>query len=105
MNEDSAHLDTLAARLRKTEPAIADGDFTRAVLAQLPPGRARRAWLHDALLLGATALASAIVAWRIPFPAVVSLLDAVSADFQALTLAGVILTYATAAAAVWAANR
>ena len=105
MKSDIATLDALAARLRQTEPAVADGNFTAAVMAQLPPTNVRPTWLRDGLLLGATALGSAIVAWQTPLPAVASLLDAVSTNFQALTLAGVGLTYGAAFAAVWVANR
>lgn len=101
MKDDSIHLDTLAARLRQTEPAITDGDFARAVLAQLPPRRVWRERLHDGLFLGATALGSAIVAWQMPLPAVTSVLDMVSANPQVAVLTGVALTYATAGAALW----
>ena len=105
MTRDIENLDATLARLRESEPAFSGGDFTASVVTrawrsnQLPP------WMSNGILLGATALGSAIVAWQIPLAAPVGLLNAAATNFSAVLIAGVALTYGGALAAIWAAGR
>lgn len=98
-------VDTFAARLRETEPTITDGDFTAAVMTQLPRSKELSAWKKNAILLAATALSSAVVAWQVPLTAVPDLLDAAATDWPALLGTAIVLAYSAAGAAIWATHR
>jgi len=105
MTKDIDRLETTLARLRESEPTIADDGFTAAVMTQLPRARELPTWISNAILLGATTMGSAIVAWRIPLPPAGVLLEAVTTNLPALLIAAVALTYSTAAGALWTASR
>ena len=105
MTRDIENLDTTLARLRESEPTFSGGDFTASVITQLARSNQLPAWISNGILLGATALGSAIVAWQIPLAVPVGLLNAAAANFSAVLIAGVALTYSGALAAVWAAHR
>ncbi|MFQ5634111.1 MAG: hypothetical protein ACE5G3_02115 [Gammaproteobacteria bacterium] len=105
MTEDTAKFDTALARLRDSEPAIADGGFTAAVMTQLPRRVKVPAWIENALMLGATGLASAIAAAHAPLPDMLGLLEALTANFWTTLAAGAALTYAGAFGAIWSAKK
>jgi len=105
MTKDIDKFDAHLARLRESEPTIVDDGFTAAVMTRLPRANALPAWISNSIVLGATAIGSAIVAWRIPLPPAGVLLDAATTNLPALLIAAVALTYSTAAGALWTANR
>lgn len=105
MTKDIDTLESTLARLRDTEPTIADNGFTAAVMTRLPRANELPTWISNAIVLGATAMGSAIVAWRIPLPPAAVLLEAATTNLPALLAAAVALTYGTAAGALWTANR
>jgi len=76
MNTEFRTLDAISARMRHAEPVIDDGDFTTAVLAQLPRAEALSDGIRNAMVLGATALGSALAAFFGVLPAVPDLLEA-----------------------------
>ena len=67
-------IDNLSAELRISEPYLADSGFTAVVMAQLPRSRELPLWIKNLMLLGATALGSAIVAIQLPAGIVASVL-------------------------------
>jgi len=105
MTTDIDKLDATLARLRESEPSIADDGFTAAVMTRLPRANALPTWISNTIMLGATAMGSAIVAWRIPLPPADVVLEVATANLPALLIAAVALTYSTAAGALLTANR
>jgi len=105
MTTDIDKLDATLARLRESEPTISDDGFTAAVMIRLPHNNELPTWISNAIMLGATAMGSAIVAWRIPLPPANVLLEVATANLPALLIAAVALTYTTAAGALWTAGR
>jgi hypothetical protein len=105
MTTDSTLVESTSAQLRRTEPVITDSGFTRAVMAQLPRTRKLSTWQKNTILLAATTLGSAFVAWQAPVTAIPALLDAASADWPALLIAAVIATYGAAITTIWTAHR
>ncbi|RLB66670.1 MAG: hypothetical protein DRH08_05580 [Deltaproteobacteria bacterium] len=101
MNKDINTLDSILVRLRQTEPTITDDGFTPAVMAQLPCSRKLSAWQKNTILLAATALGSAFVAWQAPITAIPVLLDAATINWPMLLSAAVIAAYGAALATVW----
>ena len=82
-------IDKLFAELRTGEPYLADGGFSAVVMAQLPGNRELPLWLKNLILLGATALGSAIVAMQLPAGNVASVLLSV-ASVPAMDLQSVV---------------
>jgi hypothetical protein len=105
MSTDTTLVESTAAQLRRTEPIIADSGFTHAVMAQLPRTRQLSTWQKNTILLAATSLGSAFVAWQAPVSAIPTLLDAASADWPVLLSAAVIAVYGAAIATVWTTLR
>ena len=105
MKQNITTVESLATSLRLTEPTIADNGFATAVMAQLPRANELAAWKKNTLLLAATALGSAVVAWKVPLTAVPELLAAATADWLMLFGTAVMVTYSAAAAAVWTARK
>jgi|GEM_PF-6021445 len=97
--------DTVAARLRRTEPVIADEAFVAAVMTRLPASRTLPAWLKNVILLIATALGSAIVAWHVPVTILPALLNTAVADWPEVLGSSIVLIYAAAFAALWTTAR
>jgi hypothetical protein len=56
--------DPLDALLREGDGYVEDNGFTKQVMAALP--RRRRPWLRPAILLGATVIGFALIAWWMP---------------------------------------
>jgi hypothetical protein len=56
--------DSLDALLRENDAYLEDGGFTARVVAALPPRR--RSWLRPVILLGATVIGFALIAWWLP---------------------------------------
>ena len=104
MKTDITAIDSISARLRQTEPTITDGDFTAAIMTQLPRSRDLPAWQKNLILLTATALGSAIVTWQVPLTAIPDLLNVAATDWLALLGTAVVLAYGAAGAAVWMAR-
>ncbi|OGT81702.1 MAG: hypothetical protein A3H91_10540 [Gammaproteobacteria bacterium RIFCSPLOWO2_02_FULL_61_13] len=71
-------IDNLCAELRISEPYLTDSGFTAVVMAQLPRSRELPLWEKNLILLGATALGSAIVATQIPAGSLASALMAMT---------------------------
>jgi hypothetical protein len=105
MTKDISVLDTTVARLRQSEPTIAEADFTAAVITRMASTNELPAWVSNGILLAATALGSAILAWQTPLAVPTSLLNAVTTNLPAVLIASVALTYGGALAAVWTAER
>lgn len=105
MTTDTVALDEITARLRQSEPVIDGGDFTTAVLAQLPRADALPEGLRHGIVLGATGIASALVARYSVLPSIPDLLEAFTAaaadPATALLTAGA-LTWGAALAALCA---
>ena len=68
----SNNLDDMLNTLRSTEPYLADDGFTSGVIARLPEARQLPFWLTNLILLGFTAIGSAIAAWPLPVMKLVS---------------------------------
>jgi len=105
MTENNTAVDRMTAHLVQTEPTFTDTGFTAAVMTQLPRSDELPAWQRNAIMLAATALASAIVAWQAPITALPDLLAAAAADWSTLLGAAIAVTYGTAIAAVWTARK
>lgn len=108
MTTDTAALDKIAATLRQSEPVIDNVDFTTAVIAQLPRADALPAVFRHGIVLGATAIASALVARYSVLPAIPDLLEAfaaAAADPATALLAAGALAWSTALAALWMTAR
>jgi hypothetical protein len=105
MSDDPRSLDATAAHMRQTEPAIAEDHFTAAVLVQISRPRELPTWVSNTMLLGATALGSAILAWQIPLTDLTSLLNAATTNLPAVLIAAAVSSYGGALAAIWAADR
>ncbi len=69
---NSNNLDEMLNTLRSTEPHLADDGFTSGVIAMLPEARQLPFWLSNLILLGFTAIGSAIAAWQLPVMKLVS---------------------------------
>ena len=69
---NSNNLDEMLNTLRSTEPYLADDGFTSGVIAMLPEARQLPFWLANLILLGFTAIGSAIAAWQLPVMKLVS---------------------------------
>lgn len=82
---ESTKLDEMFRKLRNSEPYIADDGFTAGVMARLPEARQLPMWLTNLILLGFTAIGSALAAWQIPLMKLFSL---VSVALQSLSLPG-----------------
>ena len=65
-------LEALFAATRQSEPYLPDDGFTAGVMARLPQPRELPQWQKNGILLGCTALGSAIAAWSLPVDALVS---------------------------------
>jgi hypothetical protein len=105
MTKDIQPLDATMARLRQSEPILTDGDFTATVITQLVPTKELPVWISNGILLGATALGSAILAWQIPLAAPASLFNAATANLPAVLIAAVVFTYGGALVALWATDQ
>lgn len=105
MNDENNRLDATLARLRDSEPLLDGGDFTAAVMTQLPRATRVPAWLQNAILLGATALGSAIVAWQTPVPPVATMAQALIASLPELVGASAALMWGAAVAGIWVVSR
>ncbi len=105
MKKNAPDLDTVAARLRQTEPAVADEAFVAAVMTRLPASEALPSWLKNVILLAATALGSAIVAWHVPVAILPELLNTAVADWPEVLGSSIALIYAAAFAALWTTAR
>jgi hypothetical protein len=103
MTDAEQKLDALLEQMRRTEPELPGDDFTTAVMRELPPDRAMQEWQHNALLLGATALASAIIAWQMEIPSVATMTTALLEYLPRLLGASAALTWGAAAVGIWAA--
>jgi hypothetical protein len=64
--KEADNFDDMLNTLRSTEPYLADDGFSSAIIARLPEARQLPGWLSNLILLGFTAVASAIVAWQLP---------------------------------------
>lgn len=100
MRKDIDGLDAVVERLRQTEPVIAEGDFTAAVMAQVPRRNRLPVWLSNATLLGATVLGSATAAWQLRLPIEAIVLQ-VPGNAPIVLGASVMLVYAMAGATLW----
>ena len=69
---NSNNLDEMLNTLRSTEPYLADDGFTSGVIAMLPETRQLPFWLTNLIMLGFTAIGSAIAAWQLPVMKLVS---------------------------------
>ncbi|MCZ6525585.1 MAG: hypothetical protein O6928_03360 [Gammaproteobacteria bacterium] len=69
---NSNNLDEMLNTLRSTEPYLADDGFTSGVIAMLPEARQLPFWLTNLIMLGFTAIGSAIAAWQLPVMKLVS---------------------------------
>ena len=69
---NSNNLDEMLNTLRSTEPYLADDGFTSGVIAILPEARQLPFWLTNLIMLGFTAIGSAIAAWQLPVMKLVS---------------------------------
>ncbi len=105
MKNDPPALEPLAARLRTTEPTLPGSTFTAAVMANLPRADALATWQKNTIILAATALGSAVVAWQLPSTNAAGLLMAATTDWVVLLGTAVVVTYSAAVAAVWTARK
>lgn len=69
---NSNNLDEMLNTLRSTEPYLADDGFTSGVIAILPEARQLPFWLTNLIMLGFTAIGSAIAAWQLPVMKLIS---------------------------------
>jgi hypothetical protein len=58
--------DPLDALLREQNTYIEDDGFSRRVMARLPPGGHRTAWLREALILGSTSIGCLLAILWVP---------------------------------------
>lgn len=105
MTDNDNKLDAMLARMRESEPTLDGDDFTAAVMAQLPRNDGVPAWLQNTILLGATALGSAIVAWQMPVPPVTVLAQSLIANLPELVGASAAMMWGSAVAGIWVASR
>ncbi len=67
------NLDEMFNTLRNTEPYLADDGFTSGVIAMLPEAKQLPLWITNLILLGFTAVGSAVAAWQFPVMKLISL--------------------------------
>jgi len=92
--------DPLDAVLREQHPYIEDDGFTTRVLAALPPRR--RTWLRPILLLGATAIGSALAIQWLPWENLPSLDASTLLSLNSQVLLPWLLVLSVAASLTWA---
>jgi hypothetical protein len=105
MSDDFHTLDATVTQLRQTEPTFADSHFTASVMAQVSQSHELPTWASNSILLGATALGSAILAWQTPLVDPTNLIEAVTTNLPAVLVAAAASTYGSALAAMWAMDR
>jgi hypothetical protein len=101
---NATELNTITVLLRGSEPVIDDDFFSASVMTKLPQIHELPLWKKNTLLITATAISSAFVAWQLPQVAIVDVLNAITTDWLALLTLTVPLTYVAAVAAMWAAR-
>jgi hypothetical protein len=97
-------IDSVAARLRQSEPYFEDHGFTAAVLAVLPDERELPLWVKNLIMIGATAAGSGIVAWQMSGLRLEALVGELSLDYTTIGVAA-LFVYAFSSAIVWIARR
>jgi hypothetical protein len=106
---DSNNLDHMFNTLRNTEPYLADNGFTSGVLARLPEAKQLPAWLTNLIMLGFTAIGSAIAASQAPILeklSVMELLSQTTSSLFSLTTLGfaAVTTFVTSYIIIWMAQ-
>lgn len=104
MRERLDTLDAMVTQLRRTEPAIADGHFTEAVMTQLGRYHQLPAWLADTLVLIATVLGSGVAAWQTRSSIYEILVQALSSSAPSLIGTTVALVYLLSGSILWLAR-
>jgi|ERR1017187_977194 hypothetical protein len=92
--------DPIDALLREQHAYIEDDGFTTRVLAALPPRR--RTWLRPILLLGATAIGSALAIQWLPWENLSSLDASALLSLNSQALLPWLLVLSVAASLTWA---
>lgn len=98
-------LESRFSAARQSEPYLDDSGFTAAVMTRLPRRNELPLWLKNLILLGATALGSAVVVWQLP--PVLPLADkaaSIATSFEFIATAAMAV-YAVSLGVVWAARK
>jgi hypothetical protein len=96
----SEEKDPLDVLLREQSTYVNDDGFTGRVMARLP--RRRRMWLRPALLLGATAIGSALAVWWLPWETLPALDASAVLSLNTQVLWPWMLVFLVAGSLVWA---
>jgi len=98
------HIDSMLATIRHSEPYFDDHGFTVAVLSALPEERELPLWIKNAMMIGATAAGSAVVAWQAAGIRPEALLSQLTLDTTTVAIAA-LCVYAFSSAMVWVVRR
>jgi hypothetical protein len=107
---NSNNFDEMLGTLRSTEPYLADDGFTSGVMARLPEARQLPSWLTNLIMLGFTAIGSAIAAWQLPMTAwqlpVMKLVSFTTSSLLSLSVLGIaaISTFVISYIVIWLAQ-
>ena len=97
-------LDDIIKELQTSEPYLDNGDFTAAVMRQLPEQRILPWWVKNLIILTAAVAGSTLAAWEMPVQEMINALFSISLNLQTLGVAALV-TYLLSGAALWLGRR
>ena len=104
MNDSDLLPDLIIERLRNNEPEFRDNRFTAGVMNRLPTRHTLPVWQKNTLLLAATTMGSGLATAQISRPVITDMLIIAAANWTLLFSTAAVITYISAAAAVWIAR-